>query len=211
MRVVVPGLVALAIVGAAVLIAIYRADHPPKQVPTAPHRIVHIADWHWVEGKNDLELLERIQQQQMDAIRKLEVREVWVEGQSDKTIDDFRQHILKLRKVEFPPADSDDPTDQLILDTYRQDLLQIGAAGRLYLNGEIDDVLPLEDHAAWQAAKPVDGVIDPKANEERERAMVNRLPSRAVIVLGAGHDLFKWLPGEVECRVERVEALPAEK
>jgi hypothetical protein len=94
---------------------------------------------------------------------------------------------------------------------YREDLLQIGAAGRLYLDGEIDDVLPLEDRAAWRVAKPVDGVIDPKANEARERAMANRLPRRAVIVLGVGHDLFPWLPGEVDYLVERMEALPAEK
>jgi hypothetical protein len=111
--------------------------------------------------------------------------------------------------VKLPDGDS--PTAQLIRDTYREDLLQIGAAGRLYLSDEIDDVLPLEDHAAWRAAKPADGVIDPQANEVREKAMANRLPSRAVIVLGVGHDLTKWLPGEFEYTVERVEALPAER
>jgi len=79
-------------VGAAIALAVCRADHPPKQVPTAPYRIVQIAGWHWVpegqhgEGDYDefLDLLERIQQQQMEAIRKLDVREVWVEGQSDQ-------------------------------------------------------------------------------------------------------------------------------
>jgi len=217
-RLIGPCLVALAIVGVAVALAIYRADNPPPQVPTAPARIVQIADWHWVpEGQHGdgdygkfLDLLERIQQQQMDAIRKMEVREVWIEGQSDKTIADFRAHVLKLRDAK-PDSNSDNPVDQLIADTYREDLLQIGAAGRLLLTREIDDVLPLEDHKAWQAAKPLNGVIDPKANEARERAMAKRLPSRAVIVLGVGHDLSKWIPDEFEYVVERVEALPAEK
>lgn len=207
--------IVLAIVGAAVLLAIYRADHPPKQVPTAPWRIVHIADWHWMpEGEcndeDNRELVRRIQEQQMDAIRALDVREVWIEGQSDETIDAFRQHVLKLRSVK-PNADSDNAVEQFIADTYAEDLLQIGAAGRLYMNGEIDDVLPLEDHAAWRAAQPVNCQIDAAANEAREKAMAKRLPSRAVIVLGVGHDLSKWLTGEFEYTVERVEALPVER
>ena len=37
----------LALVLGAVALAIYLADHPPKQVPTAPNRIAHIADWHY--------------------------------------------------------------------------------------------------------------------------------------------------------------------
>lgn len=136
----------------------------------------------------------------MEAIRKLDVREVWIEGQSDETIADFRQHVLKLRDVKLPEGDS---------PAYRKEFLQIGAAGRLYMNGEIDNVLPLEDHNAWRAARPVDGVIDPAANEARECAMAKRLPSRAVIVLGMDHDLSKWLPGEFEYLLERVEALEA--
>lgn len=73
-------------------IAVYQADHPPKQVPTAPNEIVHIADWHWVpdgqHGDGDygefLDLLDRIQQEQMEAIRQLEVRDVWVKGHSEE-------------------------------------------------------------------------------------------------------------------------------
>lgn len=172
----------------------------PTPGPTAPAEIVHVADWHWVpegdHGASDyeefLELVDRIQQQQMDAIRQLEVRQIWVEGQSDETIADFRRHVLRLRDVQLPDGDS--PVDLLIRDIYREDLLQIGAAGRLLLTGEIDDVLPLEDHDAWRAAKPIDGEIGEASNEYRERAMAKRLPSRAVIVLGAGHDLNKLLP-----------------
>jgi hypothetical protein len=214
MRFLVPTLSALVIFTVAIVLAYFKPD--PPQVPTAPARIVQIADWHWTpddecspENRDDyLQLVDQLQQQQMEAIRKLDVREIWVEGQSDETIADFRAHVFKLRDVKLPPADSDNPVDQLIRDIYHEDLLQIGAAGRLLLAGEIDDVKPLEDHAAWRAAQPVDCVIDPATNEAREKAMAARLPRRAVIVLGVGHDLFKWLPGDVEYVVERVEALP---
>lgn len=186
----------------------------PAPGPSAPDRIVHIADWHWVpegdHGDGDyaefLEQVDWIQRQQMQEIRALEVRQVWVEGQSDETIAGFRGHVLSLRAFVLPQGDS--PVDQLIRDTYQEDLLQMGAAGRLLLAGEIDDALPLEDHDAWRAAKPVDGEIGKASNEYRERAMARRLPNRAVIVLGAGHDLGKWLPKGLAYEVVRVEALP---
>ncbi len=82
-----------------------------------------------------------------------------------------------------PDPNSDNPVDQLIAEMYREDLLLMGAAGRLLMAGEIDDVLPLEDHAEWSAVS-------------------------AVIVLGADHDLRKWLPAGSEYRIVRVEALP---
>jgi hypothetical protein len=136
------------------------------------------------------------------------VREIWIEGQSDQTITEFRQHVLKLRDVQPPTGDS--AIDQLIRDTYTEDLLQIGAAGRLLLAGEIDDVQPLEDHEAWRAAEPVNCEIDPATSEARERAMAKRLPNRAVIVLGVGHDLGKWLPDGIGYEVVRVDAIPDE-
>lgn len=203
---------ALAAIMLASLVAYF--SFRPAPGPSAPDRIVHVADWHWVKegdhGDGDyaefLDLVERIQLEQMDAIRGLDVREVWVEGQSDETIADFRQHVLSLRG--FVLAQGDSPVDQLIRDTYQEDLLQMGAAGRLLLAGEIDDVLPLEDHDAWRAAKPIDGEIGEASNAYRERAMSKRLPSRAVIVLGAGHDLRPWLPPEWDYEVVRVGALP---
>lgn len=204
MRWLAPCLTVLAIVGAAVAIAIYQADHPPPQIPTAPNRILHIADLHYFPEYDaaDRALVERIQQQQMDAIRVEDVREVWVEGQSDQTIDEFRQHVLRLRRVEPPDPNSENPVDQLIAEMYHEDLLLMGAAGRLLMAGEIDDVLPLEDHAEWSA-------VTPEGNHDaRERAMAKRLPARAVIVLGADHDLRKWLPAEWDYQVVRVKALP---
>src|SRR5688500_514392 len=107
MRVVAACLTVAAIIAAALLLAIYRADHPPAPVPTAPNRIVHIADWHYFPGEDDGELIEQIQQQQMVVIRDLDVREVWIEGQSDETIAEFRQRVLRLRDVKPPDPNSD--------------------------------------------------------------------------------------------------------
>jgi hypothetical protein len=177
---------------------------------SAPAEIIQIADWHWMPAgpcndSDNRELVERIQKQQMAAIRELQVREVWIEGQSDETIADFRRHIRKLRQVQPPEGDS--PVDQLIRDTYEEDLLDIGAAGRLLLEGAIDDVLPLEDHQAWLAASPTDCEIQAATNARREQAIVKRLPRRAVIVLGVGHDLSRRLPPGTRYEVVRVEAL----
>jgi hypothetical protein len=142
----------------------------------------------------------------MDAIRKLGVRKVWVEGQSDETIADFRAHIEKLKTVELPEGDS--PVDQMVRDLYWEDLLQIGASGRLLLAGEIDQVLPLEDHDAWRAAKPMGGELDFNAMATRDHMMAKRLPPGAVVVLGLEHDLEPYLFGDMTVRVVRVEALP---
>lgn len=190
-------------------------ESSPLIIPPTPSLAIHIADYHWVpEGEHGdgsyadfLNLIERIQQQQMAEIRKLGRREVWMEGQSDETIADFRRHVEKLKTVELPDGDS--PVDQVIRDIYREDLLQIGAAGRLLLSDELDDVLPLEDHDAWQAAKPIDGERNINADPAREQAMANRLSPGAVVVLGAGHDLSPYLFGDMSARVIRVEALPA--
>jgi hypothetical protein len=163
-----------------------------------------LCDYHWIsreaflldggqeeEYESFLQRIDLIQQEQMQVLRALGARTVWVEGQSDETIDDFRRHIERMRAVQ-PGGDS--PVDELVRELYFEDLLQIGAAGRLLLLGEIDEVLPLEDHAAWRAAKPVAGgqlAFDEQTGLQREKAMVAKLRehSDAIIVLGSGHDL----------------------
>ena len=158
-----------------------------------------------------LDQVDTVQREQMAKLRKLGAKAVWVEGESDKTIDAYRRRIETLKKVKLPKGDT--PLDQFIRDMYREDLLQIGAAGQLLLAGEIENVLPLEDHEAWQAANPVKAgkvVIDEAADSRREQAIVKRLlpQERAIIVLGAAHDLSKHLPAATKYRVVKVNALP---
>lgn len=75
----------------------------------------------------------------------------------------------------------------------REALLKIGAAGQLFLSGELKGVLPLDDEETLNAAKPDQyGKLSPIAQEAREDAQVRRLvrgSGVSVILLGAQDDL----------------------
>lgn len=73
-------------------------------------------------------------------------------------------------------------------------LVEVGAAGRMLIDGVPITVHPIEDAKLLEAAKPVaNGKIAPdrKKIEAREDAMVRRMLDRpvAIAVLGGGHDL----------------------
>lgn len=75
-------------------------------------------------------------------------------------------------------------------------LLEVGAAGRLVMNGEIGGVLPLDDEAALDQANPVTPGgrirIDAAKVRRREDAMVRAALDGgpfALVVLGGAHDL----------------------
>jgi len=79
------------------------------------------------------------------------------------------QKIADLRALNEPSiADGIKALEQ----EHQRHLIEIGAAGRLF--GEIK-LLPLEDEAAFAAARPVGGVLDPAKNEAREDAQVKLL------------------------------------
>jgi len=83
-----------------------------------------------------------------------------------------------------------------MLHDHRDRLLEFGAAGRLLIAGELEEVLPLDDDDALESSRPVtrDGKVklDPHKVRARENAQV-RLPLAgepvAVIILGGDHDL----------------------
>ena len=95
-----------------------------------------------------------------------------------------------------------------LLEQHKHRLLEMGAAGRLLISGELEDVLPLEDAVALDRAKPVTpsgGVkLDPVKLEARHDAQVRATMKEgrvAVIVLGGSHDLtgsIKRLGGNCE-------------
>ncbi len=77
-----------------------------------------------------------------------------------------------------------------------RDLLQLGAAGRLFMAGRIKAVAPLEEVASYQAADPVDEdgmvIFDQDRIEARQTAQAKRLLADGeftLIVLGGAHDL----------------------
>jgi hypothetical protein len=174
--------------------------HGSSGQPT--HRIIHIADWHFVpkdafaadlrsastEPLSDDEITRRhgelldevelIQQQQIALLRTLvqkhALKRIYVEGLAEKEEFIFDAKVSALRKVGLELVELKKEKEQLLAlgdpdeDTlriidgikeiesqHRSDLLHLGAAGRLLLNGEIEGVLPLEDADAHAASNPV--------------------------------------------------------
>jgi hypothetical protein len=80
-------------------------------------------------------------------------------------------------------------------DLIRQLRLEMGAAVCLVAEGELKDVLPLENQKRLDEARPVRGgkvVVDAAANAAREKAMIKLVKAHgpaAVIVLGGKHQL----------------------
>ena len=83
-------------------------------------------------------------------------------------------------------------------------LLEIGAAGRLLLLGDLEKVLPMEDEKRHQEAKLVQGgkiTVDAGKIGKRRAAIVGNVLASgpvAVIVLGGSHDLREHLPKDAE-------------
>lgn len=207
------------------------------------HRIIHIADWHYVEqaafaadmrsqgawsvGEEEISRryltflsdVEAVQDQQFALLSRLakdhKLKGVYVEGLAERDMSIFKAKVRALRKVERDLAElrkekaelialgePDEETRGIVTaineleQEHRRRLLQLGAAGRLLVTGELETALPLEDAAARAAANPVtkDGRIDlnQARNQAREDAQVRLLlagESVSVIILGGGHDL----------------------
>ena len=75
-------------------------------------------------------------------------------------------------------------------------MAELGAAGRLLVSGEIEDVLPLEDEEPLNAANPVaaDGQVrfdSPRVQARHEAIVKNVLKkgSFGLVILGGDHDL----------------------
>lgn len=83
-----------------------------------------------------------------------------------------------------------------LLDAHNERMLEMGAAGRLLIAGELEEVLPLEGDGAMEKAKPItpDGSVKLEENklEARHDAQLRELKKAgpvSVIVLGGAHDL----------------------
>jgi len=83
-----------------------------------------------------------------------------------------------------------------MIHQHRLRLLELGAAGRLLIAEEIDEVLPLDDADLLDKAKPItaEGKVkaDPAKLMARRDAQVKAVLARgplALIVLGGAHDL----------------------
>lgn len=196
--------------------------HPASKGAT--HRIIHIRNWHFVpkadfaadlrslegEALSDEEIdtrydeflaeVDTVQVEQrkllMSLIEHHGLKQVAIEGLSKDEMPAFEKMVKVLRDFEKRKPTGDSPIDLFILEMNRHDLLEIGAAGQLYLQGKLAEVLPAEDASALEEANPVGGdgkvVFDEKRNVAREDAVVRTLLKAgplAVIVMGGAHDL----------------------
>lgn len=184
-----------------------------NSVEKPTYRIVQLLNCHWIpedrfrlddptgDYQGFLDEVEAVQQEQMAVLRAMKVRVVFYEGLTAENRAAYQKKIERLRKLKPPKGDS--PTDQLVAGFIREDLLQLGAPGRLLMTGELDAVLPADDAKLLDAADPVkEGKIEfnAEAARAREDGMVRFLlkQKEAVVVMGGAHDLGDKLPAGVE-------------
>ena len=100
-----------------------------------------------------------------------------------------------------------------LLQGYRLQMVEIGAAGRLLVSGEMEDVFPLEDEEPLNAANPVaaDGQVrlDALKVQARQEAIVKNVLKKGsfgLVILGGDHDLSENVRrlGEGKCEPVRV-------
>lgn len=204
----------------------------PAPLYAEPTTIIHILNYHYIApevfasdlkdqdstitqeqiDKRYIEFLKSVEERQKEQvlllrrlIKKHKLKAVYLEGVTEKNHKDVIKVLDQLKADEKREKDPLDPIDLLLNEMNKTDLLQLGAAGRLVVKGELETLLVTEDLAAFEAAIPVrsDGkvVFDKKADERREDAIVRNLLKGSivrnllkgsgvvVIVLGEDHDL----------------------
>ncbi len=160
--------------------------------------------------------VEAVQREQMALLRCLikhhGLRLVHSEGLTEKDLPNFREKVAVLRAMEqeqIPKlrkqlAEARELKNgaavvkeiEELLEEHGKRLLELGAAGRLLIAGEIEDVLPLDDAERLEQAKPQPATgrlaVAPEKLAARHDAIVRAATADgplAVIVLGASHDL----------------------
>ena len=183
------------------------------------HRIVQIADWHFVsrdafaadirdqadEAISDDEL-DRLYAEHLDEVRRVQL-------QQRRLLRELIRRRGVVRVFCEGLTDSDMPVYEIIIEHFRRRgleerelrpgaetvddaALRIGSAGQLLAAGELAEVLPSEDESVYEQANPLTGDgqlrFDSRANGARQVAIVRRLldsGSLAVVILGGDHDL----------------------
>ena len=164
-------------------------------------------------------------------------KRIYCEGLTQQGVLDYREKIAVLKEMEanqitrlrkqlgevrqlFAETQPPDPDVQRLeqnilglLQGYRLQLVEMGAAGRLLASGEIEDVLPLEDDEPLDAANPVtaDGKVrfDALKVQARHDAIAKNLlkgEAFGLMILGGDHDLSESVSrlGERQCEYVRV-------
>lgn len=196
-------------------------------------RVIHLLNWHFVPRKQyeaDLNSLrdkpltdeesfeefqkfrdevEAVQQEQIKLlrvlIRKHGLKKLFCEGLAVEETEKYRSLLATLKRSAKYVNRGDSPIDLLVQHEFQNDLLMVGALGRLLMEGELDDVLPTETQESLQAGAPFDAEgsvkLDDSKIEQREDVIVEHLLKGgpvSMIVLGGAHDLSDNLPNNCE-------------
>lgn len=96
----------------------------------------------------------------------------------------------------YQQADAIERKVARMLEEHEHRLLEVGAAGRLLIAGEIEEVFPLDDADLMDQARPVTPAgkvrLEPDKVKAREDAQVGSALARgpfALVILGGAHDL----------------------
>ena len=158
--------------------------------------------------------VDAIQTEQLAILRRLikdhGLKRIFVEGLSAEELPNYLERVAifrdleqnqipKLRKQleEALALKAKDIEQQAMgmLDEHGVRLLHIGAAGRLLLAGEIEEVLPLENSVLHEQADPITGgkiSFDRDKVRAREDAQVKAVLDKGpfgLVILGGSHDL----------------------
>ena len=167
--------------------------------------------------------VEQVQAEQMTLLRTLvekhSVTDVYVEGVTANAGPEYERRLItlkqlreKLRLLQKIAGEIDDADLRQKVKAgehaLRKELLRVGAAGQLQMDGLLK-TLPAEDKQAFEAARPVapNGRVklDAKLIEAREDAIVKNVLARgpvSLLVLGGAHDLSNNVPKD--CQYIRV-------
>jgi hypothetical protein len=103
-------------------------------------------------------------------------------------IPEFREQLMRVQELSSAQARRVESEIVGMLDQHKVRLLQLGAAGRLLIAGEIDEVLPLDDAEPLEQAKRITPATLEARHDAQIRAVLKNGPL-ALIVLGGAHDL----------------------
>jgi hypothetical protein len=177
----------------------------------APLVVVHFLDWHFVppdlckldgidfEANNDV--VEKVQHEQVVIarylIREHRLQDVYHEGVTEQTLPDLRVRLDFVKTLDQLAARGG--MDETARRHRREQMLIVGAPGRLLHSGEISAVQILEEEGARDAAAPIAGPLgmrfDADKLDARRRTMVKHLPASGLVlvVLGGSHNLGPYL------------------
>ena len=174
--------------------------------------------------------VDAIQTEQLAILRRLikdhGLKRIFVEGLSADEMPNYLERVAifrdleqnqipKLRKQldEARALKAKDIEQQAMemLDEQGVRLLHIGAAGRLLVAGEIDEVLPLEDSVLHEQADPITGnkinfnMDKVKAREDAQvKAVLDKGPF-GLVILGGSHDLSDSVRRLTQGRCEYIQ------